>query len=76
MKLPKPSNVSLIRFYQMVFTATLASLVTVYLVSPGTPQAQLIMATEVALAVGLTIGYMVGAQLPDPLEREQRSLDP
>ena len=76
MKLPKLSlkerrHGSMTKLFQTVFIGVLASLLTLYLVAPDAPNAQLIMATEIALAIGLTIGYTAGAQLPDPEENIQ-----
>jgi len=73
MKLPKLDlkerrHGSMTKLFQTVFIATIASLITIYLIAPNAPNAQLIMATEIALAIGLTIGYTAGAQLPEPKE--------
>ena len=73
MKLPKLDfkerrHGSISKLFQTVFIAAIASLITIYLIAPNAPNAQLIMATEIALAIGLTIGYTAGAQLPDPEE--------
>jgi hypothetical protein len=76
MKIPKldlkeGKHGSLTKLFQTVFIATMASLITIYLIAPDAPNAQLIMATEIALAIGLTIGYTAGAQLPEPEEKTQ-----
>ena len=76
MKLPKldlkeRKHGSMAKLFQTVFIAAIASLITIYLIAPNAPNAQLIMATEVALAIGLTIGYTAGAQLPEPEENIQ-----
>ena len=76
MKLPKldlkeRKHGSISKLFQTVFIAAIASLITIYLIAPNAPNAQLIMATEIALAIGLTIGYTAGAQLPDPEEKTQ-----
>jgi len=76
MKLPKldlkeRKHGSIPKLFQTVFIAAIASLITIYLIAPNAPNAQLIMATEIALAIGLTIGYTAGAQLPEPEENPQ-----
>jgi hypothetical protein len=62
---------SLTKLFHTLFIAAIASLITIYLIAPNAPNSQLIMATEIALSIGLTIGYTAGAQLPEPEEKNQ-----
>jgi len=41
---------------------------TIYLFAPNAPRGQLVMIGELCLAIGLALGYMAGAQLPEEAE--------